>query len=259
MQHKRHKKNKKNISNIKIVGSIMIVIIIAAILFSIQFLQATNIVTNSKPKAVIVDQLSLSLPNATFVDKAVSLLNIANYSVDYIPSKEVTVDFYKTLTAKHYDIIILRTHSTIGTISGEPVFLLFTSEKYNKDRYKYEQITDKVGHVKMDEGSSSYFGIYPDFVKYNMKGEFDDTIIIMMGCGGTFYPEMYEAFFDKGASAYIGWNERVDIKHTDSATITLIKNIFIEKNTLNEATIKTNEDVGLDPTHGSKLLCYSKY
>ncbi len=258
MTRKKNKKKQKSISNKKITQAITVIFILGFIFLVVyfNFFEDKNYPLNSEPTAVIIDQLGTSLPNQSFVTKATSLLNDANYSVDYISSDEVTVDFYKKLPEQDYDIIILRVHSTVGQVSGRSVFLLFTSEPYNKDKYKYEQIKDNVGHVMTEENGESYFGIYPDFIKYNMGGKFNDAIVIMMGCGGTIYPEMQEAFLDRGASVYFGWDERVDITHTDTATIYLLQQILVEKETMQKAAEKTNIAIGSDPTYNSTINCY---
>jgi len=259
MQRKRSKRIHKRYPYKKIVSSIIIIVLIVIVAnLTLSSLKIEKSISKSGPSAVIIDQLGQTLPNPDFVTKATSMLNSANYSVDYIPFSQVTIDFYKKLPTKNYDIIILRVHSTVGELSGKPVFLFFSSEDYDIHKYKYEQLTDKVGHVKMYENSKSYFGIFPSFVRNEMKGKFDDSIIIMMGCGGTIYPDMYESFLYKGASAYIGWDERVEIDHTDKATLNLLQHILLDNETLKKAIDKTNNEIGPDPKYNCNLWCYSK-
>lgn len=59
----------------------------------------------------------------------------------------------------------------------------------------------------------------------------------------------------KGAKAGIGWNASVSINHTDQATTQLFGQLILEKQTIREAKIETNDDVGPDPTYNS-TLCY---
>ncbi len=61
--------------------------------------------------AAIVDQLSLTQPNPEFIGQARGLLAQAGYLVDYYPGEQVTVDFYRDLPTRNYDLIILRVHS----------------------------------------------------------------------------------------------------------------------------------------------------
>ncbi len=65
--------------------------------------------------AAIVDQLSLTQPNPDFISSARSLLGEAGYTVDYFPGERVTVDFYRTLPQRDYDLILLIVHAGITT------------------------------------------------------------------------------------------------------------------------------------------------
>lgn len=89
-----------------------------------------NVNQTSQPRAAVVDQLSISQPNQTFVLTATNLLEEAGYTVNYYPGEEVTIDFFKNLPAFDYDLIIMRVH--MATRFGEPgsPIALFTSEPY---------------------------------------------------------------------------------------------------------------------------------
>ena len=250
MTRKRKNKKKPFYKKKKFHKVITIIIVFCLIVIFYHTIDKNDILKNQN-KAVIIDQLSSSLPNQSFVQKTKSILKDSGYDVDYIPSNMVTVDFYKNLPERNYKIIIIRSHSTVGNFSSK--FALFTSEKYDTNKYVYNQIHNQVGQVKLTEDSKGYFSIYPEFIRYCMNGRLDDAIVFMMGCGGTVYPEMHKAFFDKGANAYFGWDERVDITHTDKATISLLNNILVDKLNLEKATEKTNIEIGPDPTYNSNL------
>lgn len=210
-------------------------------------------------KAAIVDQLSLSQPNQTFVQTATNILETAGFTVDYYKGEEVTVEFYKSLPTHYYGLIILRVHSALR-VDSEPSVGLFTSEPYSKTKYLYEQLTEQVVRANFyEEGElkePSYFGIQPGFVKQSMKEKFQRTIIIMMGCNGLTYPCMAEAFIEKGASVYISWTDSVLASHTDLATTRLLHHFVTQKRNLKEAVKETFREVGLDPSYGSLLLYY---
>jgi hypothetical protein len=96
-----------------------------------------------------------------------------------------------------------------------------------------------------------------------MKGEFRNTIILMMGCEGLGYEEltytdMAEAFVKKGAKAYISWDGTVGINHTDKATVQLLQSLIGNKRTISEALTQTMETVGKDPAYNSTLQYYPK-
>ncbi|MCK4822205.1 hypothetical protein KA005_40960, partial [bacterium] len=140
---KKHKFSKK-----KIAYSIIAVIIIAAGVFlGFQLCTGNSIESNSTSqyRAAIVDQLGASMPNQTFVREATTMMEDANFTVDYYSSGAVTVDFYRNLPTYGYDLIVLRVHSAIGNGTGTSKFVLFSSEAYSKTKYQYEQLTNKVG------------------------------------------------------------------------------------------------------------------
>jgi hypothetical protein len=215
-------------------------------------------------KAGIVDHLSLTRPNQTFIETATTILKQAGYNVDYYSGEEVTVEFYRNLPTHGYKIIILRVHSTATLRSGTTQYVetsvsLFTSEPVSTTKYIYEQLTGRlvrVFYLPFHEGNPSYFGITSNFVRDCMNGRFDDAIIIMMGCDGLRNVEMAKAFIDKGAKVYIGWNGPVLASHTDYATIRLLEHLLIQKQTINQALLETHLEAGVDPAHKSLLIYY---
>lgn len=241
----------------------ILLIVIISSYFTYNFLnQPQNQTTNptfSQLKAAIVDQLSLTFPNQTFKETATNILKQAGYEVDYYSGEKATVEFYRNLPTHGYRIIVLRVHSSMG---GIPVVSFFTSEPYSQSRYNYEQITDRVTKVSYSwaeaERGIYYFGIAPRFIKADMKGTFSEAIIIMMGCGGLKNTGMAEAFIEKGAKAYISWNDLVSASHTDQATERLLQHLITEKQTIKQAIYNAMTEVGLDPTHKSMLGYYPK-
>ncbi len=63
------------------------------------------------PKAAIVDQLSLTVPNPDFARDARATLEQAGYEVDYYPGEDVTVDFDRQFPFLNYDVIVFRSHA----------------------------------------------------------------------------------------------------------------------------------------------------
>ena len=114
----------------------------------------------------------------------------------------------------------------------------------------------RVVYVRLPDSDSVYFGITPKFVTDSMEGRFNDTVIIAMGCDGLRYTTMAQAFVEKGAKTYISWNGSVSIDHTDDATISLLRHLITENQTVKEAVSQTMNEVGPDPTDKSILLFY---
>lgn len=208
-------------------------------------------------KAALVDQIALTNPNPEFTDQTLSYLKEAGFSVDVYAEEEVTIEFYRTLPTKGYRLILIRTHSTNvlnENIPGGPVFL-FTSEIYDKSRYVKEQLTNRIGRARLlyDENSPLYFAIVSGFVRQDMKGHFDDTLIIIGGCQSLGTTDLAQAFIDRGAAAVIGWNEWVDLSHNDQAILHLLRSLTVEKLTLEQAVRKTMNEIGPDPVYDSTL------
>jgi len=213
--------------------------------------------TKSQLKAAIVDHLSLTYPNQTFIETVATTLVNANYTVDYFSGEKVTVEFYRNLPTHGYKLIILRVHSTTG---GMPFLSFFTSERYTTSKYVYEQLEDRLNPVAYSHEEAQkgigYFGITPLFVKLSMKGRFNNTVIITMGCEGLRQTNMAGAFIEKGAIAYVGWNESVSASHTDITTTQLLKHLVAEKQKIEDAVENTMNEVGPDPMNNSFLKYY---
>jgi hypothetical protein len=230
-----------------------------------------------QPRAAIVDQLSLTFPNPTFIDSATGMLEKAGYAVDYYPGEEVTVDFYRDLPSHDYKLIILRAHSAVPeedlavqtgdspatvervlSVIGKDA-VLFTSEPYSETKYLEEQKALRLFRVQYygdGPGASWYFAIARGFITSSMRGEFDGTTIVLVGCSGLAFDRTAAALVEKGARAVVGWTGRVSIDHTDAATQRLLEHLLTEGLTPGEAVAKTMIDVGPDPSYGSVLRLY---
>lgn len=91
-----------------------------------------------------------------------------------------------------------------------------------------------------------------------MKGNFADTVIILMGCSSLNYTTMAGAFVGKGASVVVGWTGLVLPSETDHY-ITLLLQCLSERgrqDTIKEAVDKVNLGLGQRPTLYGSLLRY---
>jgi len=100
------------------------------------------------------------------------------------------------------------------------------------------------------------FAVNSKFLLTSMTGRFQDTAIIMMGCGTTYLNDMAAAFGLKGASTYIGWDSGVGLGYVDEAALLLVKNLCIENLTIEEAVAETMAQEGPDPSTGARLRYY---
>lgn len=220
--------------------------------------EPTAVSPSAGPRAAIVDQLSLTQPNPTFVETATDLLEQAGYAVDYYPGEQVTVEFYRGFPAQPYDLIILRVHSALGRDDGQPAdwVTLFTADSYRETWYVKEQKTRRLSKVSYYEDGPAYFGIMPGFVRSSMKGNLQDTTVIMMGCDGLRTETIAEALVERGAKAVVSWNGLVSADHTDAATEQLLRHLVTEGLSLPQAVDSTTAEVGPDPAYGSVLRLY---
>jgi len=214
--------------------------------------------------AAIVDQLSLTQPNPDFAERATSILEQAGYVVDYYPGEEVTVDFYRDLPTHGYELLILRVHSGLvmerSALTGSRIARgyvgLFTSEPYSQTEYVGEVKAGALGAASYYEGGPQYFGVGPKFIESNMRGEFNDAPVILMGCDGLRSYDTARTFVERGAKAFVSWSGPVSAAHTDAATERLLQHLVMDGLAIQEAVTQTMDEVGPDPSYRSKLLAY---
>jgi len=256
---RKSEKTRRQRRNRLIYGSICLTIV-AILVSSYVLLHSTETPFNpNEKKALIIDGLSTTHENKTFWWTVQAKLKHENYTTHYCQGGGAsdTVNYYRDLPTKGYEIIILRVHSAINLENGE--LAIFTNEKWSDTKasttYLNDIINDRLARVRVEENSTSYFGITPNFVKA-MNGRFENTIIIMMGCDGMKTQSLAEAFIQKGAKVYIGWDGPVVPEYIDVATIELLEHLVLEKQTVSHAIEKTVEEVGRDPYYQSTLRYY---
>lgn len=232
-------------------------ILITPVLTSCGGYSSTN--HNPKPKAAIIDQLHCIKPNPTFIEKTRKILEDYGFSVDVWQGEEVTVSLYQELAKHGYRLIILRAHLGILCLVGKSKVIpanttcLFTSEAYTTTKYVIEQLTDALQEGQMTEDRPTVFAISPKFVANNIKGKFDNTVILMMGCASHYLDDMANAFIQKGASVYLGWSATVTLDYVDEATLTLLDNLCTKEMTIAQATSETMFESGRDPYYRAYL------
>jgi hypothetical protein len=241
-------------------GPIAVLLVLLVLIFGTTCSSPKQVTPTPEPegkKAALVDQIALTNPNPEFTDQALAYLKEAGFSTDVYEGEEITVEFYRTLPTQGYQLILIRSHSTNvlnEKIPGGPVFL-FTSEIYDKSRYVKEQLTNRIGRARTLYGEDSplYFAILSGFVRQDMEGHFNDTLIIIGGCQSLGTTDLAQALLDRGASAVVGWNEWVDLYHNDQALLHLLRGLTTDKLTLEQAVRRTMNEIGPDPAYDSIL------
>ena len=208
------------------------------------------------PRAIILDNLglydeSLSGKNITFVQETRELLEGVGVKVDYVGVKDVTLEVYRNLAK--YNLVILRVHS--GLLIGEEVVCFFTSESFSQNLDKYGEWFNKkyLAKATFERSGESFIGVKPDFIRNCLKGEFQNSIIIAMGCNSSINDSMAKAFIDKKARVYIGWTRDVTAGYTDNATLELLNRFFQKNQTVKEAI---EIERLMDPKTGAVLKYY---
>jgi len=214
-------------------------------------------------RAVIVDQLDQTHPNESFRTEVTATLEGAGYEVDYVPGEDVTVEYYRSLPEGDYDIVLLRAHvAQAGASDGESTLAeLFTNEPFSLAAHEFEREQGYLGRVAYldeaeDPNAPSWFAIGPAFVANRMRGSFDGSTVVMMGCSGLFSEQMAEAFIRRGADAFVSWDDLVSATHTDAATESLVENVVVEGLSVADATEATMGELGPDPYYESTMLSY---
>lgn len=222
----------------------------------------TDSTQSGELKAAIIDQLYVLDPNQDFIHQATSELEDYGFKVDVYHGEEVTVDLYSQLPANGYKLIVFRAHAgLLGHeedlhVEGTDATFLFTGETYYTTERVWEQLFDQILPAKMTDDYPMVFAVNSRFVKKSIEGEFQNTVIIMMGCSSAYQSDMAEAFIEKGASVYLGWSATVDLDYVDTATLEIINNLCTKGMPIEEALAKTVAEVGLDPYYHAQPKYY---
>ena len=242
-QQKTWMPSKKHL--VTILMALTLIIAVCAVVFFLFFQQSEVMFSMN---AAIIDQLGESDPslsNSTFVEKATNILESRNFTVTYY-NETLNVDFFKKLAEYNYGILVLRVHSALR--ENNLTVDLFTSERYVSDKYEWELEHGLLVRGKYLNRPESYFAITSLFID-NLAGRFPKSVIIAMGCW-SLKPgceEMALAFLNKGAKAYVGWNETVAADDTDCETTVFLEKFLSENETLANAIAFTHSHVYYDP------------
>jgi len=182
------------------------------------------------------------------------------FEVDVYQGDEVTVNLYRQLPGHGYELIIFRAHSGLLGSEGEVIkrTCLFTNEPYSQTKHVTEQLSDQLAMARIDENHPWVFGIGAKYVAESMEGRFPNTVVVMMGCSCLYLYDLAQAFIQKGASTYMGWNASVSLDYVDEATPILVTKLCSKGMTMKEAVDKTMADAGADPDYHAHLKYYPR-
>jgi len=258
----KHKEfaQKEQMRKIYLVVTFLVLVLIVA---AVSYVLVTNPLTPSSSEnngdlpstnvlnAALIDALYSTLPDDEFTDSLKETLETAGFEVDVFQGTEVTVDFLKNVPSG-YDLIVLRMHSALHYDD----LYLFTGEPYSVNKYTDEQYFRLVKEAYATDNSDAVFAVNWGFVKRCMAEKFNDTLIVMMGCDGTSDSTLIDEFLNQDAVGYISWDGPVSIGHSDSATLQLVKCLYLDELSVRDAIQNTNLQMGADPEWGSYLEYY---
>jgi hypothetical protein len=204
-------------------------------------------------RAALIDALSNASVGEEFADAVNRTLHGAGFVVDVYQGSEVTVDFLEKF-AGGYKLVIFRVHSALS-FGGQ--LYLFTAEPYSGEKYSEEQYYCLAKEAYATDSSQPVFSVNWGFVKRLMAGEFNGTLVVVMGCDGASDSRIAEEFVNQGAVGYVGWNGSVLLSHSDEAVLHLVEDLYVGKQPLKMAVDDTNSRVGRDPASGSVLECFT--
>ncbi|MFZ1946262.1 MAG: hypothetical protein WAW06_01805 [bacterium] len=218
-------------------------------------------------RAAIVDQLSRQAPNPGFVQRVTGILRKADYTVDYFPAAEVTVEFYRDLPRGRYDLVVLRTHSAPAS-KGTPKKVrateeigLFTGELHVPGRYEEEARAELLGlayYTYEDYATGRQrpsVAVLPAFIRSRMRGDLGGAVVVLMGCETFKTLSAPKALFDRGAGAVIGWDGLIEGAYSDAVTELLVQNLSAGLPP-DQAVLRTSRVAGQDPSSGARLAIY---
>jgi hypothetical protein len=203
----------------------------------------------------IVDSFYSSTPQ--FTDEALAFFASHDIQVTTFKDENVTVSLYEQLPEYGYRLIILRVHAGIlETDPTRPTFM-FTNERFNNIDYFTQVLAGQIQSGKTnpdDPTEEPVFTVGPSFITAN--SDFDNSIIVLSSCYGLYMNKLAEAFIQKGAEAFLSWDERVSLTHTDNACMRLLLALIDEEMTLEDAVDTVMIDVGPDLAYGSSFKYY---
>lgn len=192
--------------------------------------------------ALILDPLALNYPDQGFVANLTTALTRLGYAVNYLGPSNAGIDTFRRLPSLGYDMIVIRAHSASQQA-------IITAEPYSRTLYKTDQSSGSLVGAVANDGPV-YFAVTPSFVRNIMTGRFQGSTILIMGCSTVQGQHVLaDAFLDKGAQSFVGWDNSVTIIHTDKSTVSLVSSLSTGRSLSSAVSLATQPD----PVYGARL------
>ncbi len=194
---------------------------------------------------LIIDEIGSS--NGSTIPSALGgIIRSLGMQAEYVSG--ITIDQLASLTSLDYRLIIIRAHAGRDSIGME--------QQYSYWDHSLEQLNDEVGAIRLSSGAVA-FAVTPKFVTTEMKGTFEHKPIIMIeGCATLEDTALAQAFIEKGAAAFVGWNTTVTLNYADTVTGMMLGKLIFQNETLGNSVLHTMREKGPDPSTGAVLSYY---
>jgi len=132
------------------------------------------------------------------------------FNIVYLSNEAVDLSFIKSNLAE--EIVYINTHAGYWDLNGDNIsdtVVISTGEHWTNEtpqKYQFEYENQMI--VEGRVGDKSFVAFTPALIEYYYSpGDFPNSLIYMATCYASYDNSMAQVFLDKGASAYIGWNQ----------------------------------------------------
>jgi len=208
---------------------------------------------SSAKRAALVDGLSSIYPHPQFVREIKTIMNKTGYSFDYFSEGAATLDFFFDLPNQGYSIIILRVEGVNIRVGDASPVAFATSDQYAGSQRISDQMRNDLGVIQAN--GHTYFAMTPKAISELMCGQFPGTTVLVMSCNSLSDSSLAQAFIDKGAKSFVGWNGSITIVH-DDRVFTAVTALLTMGVQAGSAARYASNLFGADPIWGGLLSTY---
>ncbi len=223
--------------------NILVIVLLFSVLIMLSYIWPRgNVHESNELRAIIVDGLADEIPNERLINYTKNTLESLGFKVDVVSGTNVTVETYRSILRGEYDVLIFRVHGGYYGEEDRVLVGLFTSEPYDPNKYRDEQMLRLVAVGRpFINPEKLVFAVSPQFIEAYCRN-LDGSIVMVFSCFSLYGDSMAKAFVGKGASVYIGWMGPVDSTLNDEAMEKMVYYLFSTKLSVNDAVSRTIED-----------------
>jgi hypothetical protein len=192
-------------------------------------------------------------PHPQFVREIRRIMNQSGYGFDYFSEGAATLDFFFNLPNQGYSIIILRVEGVNIRVGDASSVAFATSDQYGGSQRVSDQVRNDLGVIEAN--GHTYFAMTSKAISRLMCGRFSGTTLLVMSCNSLSDSSLAQAFIDKGAKSFIGWNGSITIVHDDRVftAVTALLTVGVQAGS---AVQYASNLFGPDPIWGGTLSSY---